>query len=130
MAITACKNKINFASIARNRISVQQKSVTTTNSGGESVTWEEQGLYWAQIKPLSGYEQMRAEQLQSRVSHKILIRYQSQFANTKDFAAWRIVYDSRIFNIKYIRNLYDDMETEGKEYQEIIAEENAAEVVG
>ena len=126
---TQCKPNISkFNSIARNRISIQQKTMTDTAYGGQAVDWVINGTYWAQIKPLSGSEVFRSQQLQSKVTHKILIRYQSDFANTKDFAAFRIVYDSRIFNIRYVRNLHDDMETEGLEYQEIMAEENAGEV--
>jgi SPP1 family predicted phage head-tail adaptor len=128
MATTACKDKINFASIARNRITVQRQTITVTNSGGLSVAWTTVNSYWAQIKPMSGSEVFKSEQLQSRVTHKILIRYQADFANTKDFAAYKITYEGRVFNIRYVRNLYDDLVTEGKEYQEILAEENMAEI--
>ncbi len=126
---TQCKPNISkFNSLARNRIAIEQKTVTDTSYGGQSIKWVVAGNYWAQIKPMSGSEVFRSQQLQSRVTHKILIRYQAEFANTKDFSAYRIVYQERVFNIRYIRNLHDDMETEGLEYQEIMAEENAGEV--
>jgi SPP1 family predicted phage head-tail adaptor len=127
---TQCKPNVSkFNSLARNRIRIEQKILTDTNSGGQSLDWQLVNSYWGQIKPASGNEVFRSEQLQSRVTHKILIRYQAAFANTKDFGSYRIVYNSRIFNIKFVRNLHDDMETEGLEYQEIMAEENAAESV-
>lgn len=125
---TQCKPNIStFASKARNRITIQQKVVTDTAYGGQAIVWDTVGNYWAQIKPSTGNEVFRSEQLQSRVTHKILIRYQSDFVNTKDFAAFRITYQGRVFNIRYIRNLHDDLETEGLEFQEIMAEENAPE---
>ena len=126
---TQCKPNISkFNSLARNRVTIEQKTMTDTAYGGQAVDWISVGNYWAQIKPSSGNEYFRSQQLQSRVTHKIIIRYQSAFANTKDFAAFRITYQGRIFALRYIRNLHDDMETEGLEYQEIMAEENAPEV--
>lgn len=127
MACGDCSDNDDFASKANLKILLQDKSLVIDASGGQTNTWSEGIKYWAYIMPLSGNEVMRSEQLQSRTTHKIFIRYKPDFANTRDFSSKRIVYNGRIFNIRYIRNLDSSLKLEGKNFHEIMAEENAAE---
>ncbi len=119
-------SKETFAGQARSRIAIENFVLTGDDYGGGDNVWTEVGKFWAIIKPSSGREVFASEQLQSRTTHKITIRYNSSFSNTKDFAKYRIKFESRYFNIRHVRNFDDDMETEGKSFQEISAEENAA----
>lgn len=111
---------------AKHRIDIQSNVLTSDDYGGADGAWTSLGKFWAMIEPLSGREVFASEQLQSRVTHKMTIRYQSSFANTKDFSKYRIVFNSRYFNIRYVRNLDASMKFEGKEFQEFQVEENAA----
>lgn len=127
MGCNDCKNGDDFASKANQRITIQKKNLVTTGSGGQTNTWSDELQCYAYMIPLSGYEQMRSEQLQSRVTHKIVIRFKESFANTRDFSTKRILFKDRIFNIRFIRNLDSSMKMEGRVFHEITAEENAAE---
>jgi SPP1 family predicted phage head-tail adaptor len=124
-----CGNE-KFMGQAKHRITIENQVLTGDDYGGGDVAWSSTtgggGTYWAMMEPTSGREVFASEQLQSRVTHKITIRYNSNFANTKDFSKYRITFGSRIFNVRYVRNLDETMKFEGKEYQEILAEENGA----
>ena len=64
---------------------------------------------WAEIIPIttsgagnrrsSGKEILMAGQVQSEISHKILLRYQDGIT-----PAMRLLYESRVFNIRYVAN--------------------------
>lgn len=112
-----------FASKANHRITIQSMSNTGDAYGGETVSWGTQSTVWAAIMPLSGREVYLQDQSQSRVSTKIIIRYQSALKNTQDTGEYRVSYDGRIFPIKYVRNLSSDMKNEGTQYQELFCEE-------
>ena len=55
---------------------------------------------WASIKPVSGSEKYRQGQVQETATHQVTIRFRSDVATN-----YRIVYESRNFNIKHIRNV-------------------------
>lgn len=120
-----CANT-KFMNEARHRISIENFVLTADDYGGGDNVWTAIGTYWAMIEPSSGREVFASQQLQSRVTHKITIRYNATFANTKDFGKYRIVFNSRYMNVQYVRNLDNTLKFEGKEYQEILVEENAA----
>lgn len=121
----ACGNKkcFDFAGQAKSRIIIQSRSESRTALGGQDVSWGTFATVWAKASPMSGREVFSAEYNQSRVTHKFLIRYQSGLKDTQTAADKRISFDGRLFNIKFIRNLDDDLKTEGVYYQELIAEE-------
>ena len=116
-----------FRAKARHRIIIQAQTLTSDDFGGSETAWLDQTTVWAVLKPVSGRDVYMQEQFQSRVSHKIVIRYQDALKNTQDTAGNRISYDGRYFVIKHIRNLDRDMKNEGKDFQELFAEEGAPE---
>lgn len=124
----ACKTKKcdSFSGKARHRITVQSQSLAVDDYGGASNTWTSAGTFWAMMKPMNGRDVFASEQNMSRVTHSFTIRYKASFANTKDFGSYRISYDGRLFEVKYIRNLDNTRKVEGTAFQEIIAEENGA----
>jgi SPP1 family predicted phage head-tail adaptor len=88
-----------FSTQINKRISLQQRSIAQDASGAQVDSWTDLGDLWASIEPLNGRELIAAQAVQSEISHKITIRYQSQFANPQQIAAMRIKYKGRLFNI-------------------------------
>lgn len=115
-----------FRSKANHRIIIQKMSNTGDNYGGETVSWQTQSTVWADIQPLSGNELFRQDMQQSMVRNKMIIRYQSDLKDTALTGKYRVSYDGRLFPIKYITNLAEDMISEGKAYQILYCEENSA----
>ena len=115
-----------FRKDATHRIVIQQLNNVADNYGAFSSNWVEKSTVWASIQPLSGAEIYRQDMNQSRVKSKMIIRYDADLKNTSDTAAFRVFYDERIFPIKYVSNVADDMKAEGKSFQILYCEENAA----
>lgn len=124
----ACKTKKcdSFSGKARHRIVIENQSLAVDDYGGSSNAWTSAGSFWAMMKPMNGRDVFVSEQNMSRVTHSFSIRYQSAFANTRNFGSYRISYKGRLFEVKYIRNLDNTRKVEGTAFQEIIAEENGA----
>ena len=122
-------NKTNFAINARSRILIEAQTVNATDTGGQTITWNSIGTFWAMAEPLNGKEIFAQMQLQSVVTHRFTIRYLSQLKNTANGAKYKITMDNRTFNIKAIKNLDNNRQYEGTYYQEIMAEETAIEFV-
>lgn len=122
-----CKKCNRFSSGKKNRIEIQQYTLTDDGYGSSTEAWNTIATIFAVITPVSGRETFSSEQLESRVTHKMLIRYNSSFKNTKDFAKNRIKFDGRFFGIKHVRNLHGDLKTEGRAFQEFLAEEGEDE---
>jgi SPP1 family predicted phage head-tail adaptor len=80
----------------RARISLQELSLTDDGGGGSVETWEEVVEVWANVKPLSGREQITADKEASTTLYRIKIR-------SRDISsAWRVVWGSKILNIREI----------------------------
>ena len=116
----------SFTAEAKHRIKVQSNTLTADGTGGFTSDWTTVSTLWAVVRPKSGREIFTQGQDQSKVTHEVIIRYQSSFANTKDFAAYRILIENRIHAIKHVKNLASDFKNLGKEYQQILTEENEA----
>ena len=120
----------DFHSNAKNRITIQKPTETVDAYGARTVTFSTQSTVWAQIIPNSGREIFAQGAIQSRYTHKILIRYQSALKNIAVISDYRVSYDGRLFGIQAIKNLDDDMKTEGNSFQELLCEENGADLNG
>ena len=116
-----------FPAQARHRVIIQTRTDTADDYGGTSVAWSTLSTVWAMIEPASGREILADNQLNSRVTNKITIRYLTALKNTATAAKYRVSYDGRIFSVKYIKNLASDMASEGKAFQILACEENDAE---
>jgi SPP1 family predicted phage head-tail adaptor len=119
-----------FSSKARNRIIIQKPTETVDSYGGRTTSFTTHSTVWAQITPTSGRELFAQGAVQSRLSHKILIRYQASLKDVKASSDFRISYDGRLFGVQGIRNLDTDMKTEGRFFQELLCEENGADING
>lgn len=116
----------DFASLARNKIIIQVPAEVGDAYGGFAVTWASTYTLWSYAIPTTMKEQWQSELLQSKVTHRFYIRYNSNLKDTKTVAKNRISFDGRLFQIVGIRNLDRMMKYEGKVYQEIQAVENEA----
>lgn len=119
----------DFPKMANDKITVRSQTLSDDGYGGQFATWATVGTYWAWIKPLNVYEAFQQSQLQSTATHKMIIRYNSTFADTKDFAAYSITFDSRIYSIVGIKNFDNTLKNYGSEYQEIMVVDNGPEHV-
>lgn len=118
----------NFAGQAKHKIQIYEQSTTTDQYGASVITWVLLRTTKAIVTPLSGGEVFKSDSLSSRVSHKFLVRYTSNLANTGVAAKCKIVMDARTFPIKLVRNLSDDLKTYGKSFQEFLADDNYIEL--
>jgi SPP1 family predicted phage head-tail adaptor len=83
-----------------NRRVTFQTNTPTANSIGEFVdTWADTLTVWAAVKPLVGAIRFTAQQANSKVSGKVIVRY-----NSTIIASMRISYDSRYLKIISIVN--------------------------
>ena len=90
----------------RHRVDIQTEVLTPDGLGGFSSVWSSaSGLSSvpAQIMPLSSREQLDAMKLESVITNKIRIRYRAGITSKH-----RIVFGSRIFNIKGAPINYDE----------------------
>jgi SPP1 family predicted phage head-tail adaptor len=118
-----CKCGADFPSSANTRISVQSAATVEDSYGGRSETWSEAFALWAVVEPTNGREIYVNGQLQSRVDSKMTIRYQSALSDTTTAVKYRVLFGSRIYNIKALRNVADDMKLEGTAFQQLFCVE-------
>lgn len=81
----------------RERVTIQDKTVTQDGYGAEVITWTEVGTYWAAVEPLAGREFLEGRQLVAEVTTRIRIRYQGSDVDIRP--EMRAVYRSRYFEI-------------------------------
>lgn len=60
---------------ARQRVTVESRSITRDSFGQDSESWSEVATIWAEVIPLTGRELAIAQQLRADVTHKVLARY-------------------------------------------------------
>lgn len=100
----------------RARIVIQQEARTPDGAGGYALAWSDVVSLWARIEPVSGRETLQGARLESRVTHRITIRYRSGVD-----AGMRALYGSRIFNIRAVINPGED-----NRHLRLLAEEGGA----
>lgn len=106
----------NTVSRLRHRLTLQQEVQTPDGGGGYSRTWTNVVDLWAEIISVSGSaaasagrggkEILFAGQLQSQITHRILLRYRDGVT-----AGMRLVFENRAFNIMYIADNAEDRDT-------------------
>ena len=119
--------KKNTCSRLRHRLALQQEVVTGDDAGGFTRSWQELAQLWAEIQPItggdsrlnvsSGKEIFAAGQLQSQISHRVFLRWRDGVT-----AAMRLVFESRVFNIRYVAVTQED-----KEMLELLVQEGVAD---
>ncbi|WP_085908283.1 phage head closure protein [Kiloniella majae] len=80
----------------RERISLQELSLAGDGGGGQVETWNEVAKVWANVKPLSGREQIIANKETGTTLYRITIR-------SRDISSsWRVVWGTKTLNIREI----------------------------
>lgn len=100
--------KINFTKNAKHVIDIMQPTEVQGAMGGFDVTWGVLATVRAVIIPMSQQETFRYDKLDSRVKHKIYVRYQSVLSNPLVTAKYHIIFNNRRFEIIEAINLYED----------------------
>lgn len=106
----------NTSSRLRQRLTLQQEVRTLDDGGGYVRSWQNIADLWAEIVPVTGRETLSYGQIIGEVTHRITLRYRDGIT-----AANRLVFESRIFNIRSVFNVREE-----NELVEIFAAEGAA----
>jgi SPP1 family predicted phage head-tail adaptor len=80
------------------------------------------------VRPASDYTRFQSDNLQTRVTHVIVIRHQSALADVKETVKMRITLDGRLFDVRAVKNMDDSLKDYGKAYQVIMADEAGPDV--
>ena len=81
----------------RHRLELHSAS-SAQNDFGESIdTWSSYTTVWGKVAPMKGEELFHAQQTNATVTHKILIRY-----NSNVIAEHRVIFGSRTFEINAV----------------------------
>jgi len=84
----------------RHRVRIERVVETTNAVGGVSRSWRSIAVRWAGIEPISAREFMKHDQVNSTVTHRIMLRGGGLEISAKD----RIVFGRRVFGILSIIN--------------------------
>ena len=87
----------------RHRVTFQFLTRTSDGQGGYSSTWANLPslpTVWAEVKPANTNERFFAQALQYQRTHQVVIRYRADLTQEM-----RMLYDSRIFQIKSIKRV-------------------------
>lgn len=126
------KKCFDFPREAKHRITLQANNGTSDDYGGTSDNWEavgdNSGVVWAAVRPSSDFTRVQSDQVQSRITHAFIIRYQSVLADIKTTSTYRITLDGRLYDIRAVKNMDDDLKDYGKAYQIILADEAGPDV--
>ena len=121
-----CKDTPSFAALAKHRIVIQTQTESTDNYGGRTLSWVNTFKVWAIITPVSTFESVQSKVLKSEVSHKMIIRYNEDLANTALTAKYRVYFDDRYYSIQGIENLAGDMKDYGYTFQRLTVRDNGS----
>lgn len=81
----------------RHRVTLQSKAVTRDAMGGEVIVWSDVATIWARVEALTGRALMAAQQAQSEVSGRILLRHRADIQPD-----WRVMHGADIYAIHAI----------------------------
>lgn len=86
----------------RHRLTIETPVTGADEYGQESIAWHPKAEVWGCVKPLGGEERWRAQQVQARTSHEVLLRWASSWSPApKD----RLKLGDRVFEVLQILNL-------------------------
>mgnify|MGYP007083426429 CR=1 FL=1 len=102
------------------RVTLQRPGGTRDAVGERQTTWTDVATVWANVAPTSTAERMVAAQARSFVTHRVTIRYGSEWSTID--GSWRIKFGARYMPIEGVRNLQ-----EGGRWLELVCTEGGAE---
>ena len=118
--MSKCKTykDLNFRMNAKHRITIRSAIETVGDMGGFKTEYSDLASMYAIIEPMKQIERTQYSKLDSEVSHKITVRYQSIFDDPLDTVKYRIVFKGRQFEVTQAIDLFAD-----NRYVRIIASE-------
>jgi SPP1 family predicted phage head-tail adaptor len=81
------------------RLIIQYQVKAQDTFGAEAITWTTLDTVWGNVKPVSGKEVYRLQQMKVEADFIVTIRYRTGLDETM-----RVKFGSRYFEIKYIQN--------------------------
>jgi SPP1 family predicted phage head-tail adaptor len=84
----------------RKTIVFQKRDPVTDTHGGQVTTWSDVAQVRAEVMPLTGREALAAQSFQGELTHQITVRYSAFLAEPLEVAKMRILYGTRVFNIR------------------------------
>ena len=97
------KNTLLDAGSLRYRITIQQRSATTSDDYGQpDASWKNVTNAWASITDATGRELFSSNQLTSQITHVIKMRYQPSVSIT---AGMQVLGRTRVFDIQAVQNV-------------------------
>lgn len=75
------------------RLTLEQPARVPDGGGGAAVTWEPITELWAQVRPLSGDERLRHDQVAGRLTHRVTIRHRAGVTPAMRFTQGPRVYE-------------------------------------
>ena len=97
------KDDDNSASRFQQRIRLERPVITQDSLGDKLTVWVSEGDYWAEIRPISGKEELRHDALKHSITHRIYMRY---YTDIKE--SYRIIYNERVMQIHAIINVAEE----------------------
>lgn len=85
------------AGLLRQRVTLQEKTVTRNEFNEEIISWSDWATVWASVEDLSGREFLEAERAGAEVRTRIRMRYRSGVLEEM-----RAVWGSRTFEVKAV----------------------------
>jgi SPP1 family predicted phage head-tail adaptor len=67
----------------RHRVTIETKREDRDAHGGVVEVWEPLTTVWASVSPLQGRELFLAQQVDARLSHRVILRYQPDLTPTQ-----------------------------------------------
>ncbi len=89
----------------RRQVQLQRAAETPDGAGGREVTWSTFATVWGEMRPLSGKDRLQAEQLQSTIANRLVIRFQGSPSNPEMpfvSARDRVLYKGVAYNIRAV----------------------------
>lgn len=102
------------------RVILQRPGGSRDAVGERVTTWTDVATVWANVTPTSTSERMLAAQARSLVTHRVTIRYGSEWSAID--GSWRVKFGTRYMVIEGVRNLQ-----EGGRWIELVCVEGGAE---
>lgn len=88
------------AGMLRNLITIERQAEVSNDSGGQDIVWSTHKSMKAKVSPKSGRERVYGMQLESPLTHAIIIRYTDDIL-TDD----RVNFNGRLMQIRAVRNI-------------------------
>lgn len=89
----------NLVASLRHRVTIQNPAQVSDGQGGWTETYPDGDTVSCSIAPVKAYEKFQAEQMQTPITHKIVMRYRSDVTT-----ASRLKFGSRILWVREVLN--------------------------